>query len=188
MRWILGWWRAASKLTYDSGLRYFQAQINVVISPESIVLRAAHASEAAAIAAMSRLHIEHGLTWRWRPSRIKKNIRDPETMVLAATVRGDLAGFAIMKFGDEDAHLYLLAVHPRFRRHGIGKSMVEWLEKSCRTAGIQRIRLEVRTSNQVARKFYERLGYSFVAQVAGYYDGREAAVIMARSLTQYLTL
>lgn len=159
-----------------------------MISPESMALRAAHASEAAAIAAMSRLHIEYGLTWRWRPSRIKKMISDPETMVLVASVRGDLAGFAIMKFGDEDAHLFLLAVHPRFRRQGIGRTMAGWLEKSCRTAGIQRIRLEVRTSNQVARKFYERLGYRFVAQVAGYYDRRESATIMARALTHYSTI
>jgi ribosomal protein S18 acetylase RimI-like enzyme len=32
-------------------------------------------------------------------------------------------------------------------------------------------------------KFYQELGFRFLARVAGYYDRREAAVIMARSLT-----
>ncbi len=105
-------------------------------------------------------------------------------MVLIASRDGVIAGFAIMRFGDAQAHLFLLAVQPEFRRTGIGKSMMRWLEKSCRTAGIQQVRLEVRASNRGARLFYWQLGYRFLGQVAGYYDQREAAVIMARSLTE----
>jgi ribosomal-protein-alanine N-acetyltransferase len=148
-----------------------------------LVLRAAHRSEASAIAAMSRLQVEYGLNWRWTPARVKRAILDADTMVLVASVGGVLEGFGIMKFHDDDAHLFLLAVQPKARRSGIGKSLVEWLEKSCRTAGIQRIRLEVRASNQEARRFYEHLGYRFVSQVSGYYERREAAVVMAKTLS-----
>ena len=149
---------------------------------ESLVLRAAHVSEAGAIATMSRLQVEHGLNWRWTPSRVKKQIRDKETMVLVASNGGVIEGFAIMKFLDDDAHLYLLAVQPKAQGRGIGRALVEWLEESCRTAGIQRIRLEVRASNTSARHFYERLGYRFISQVAGYYEGREAAAVLVKSL------
>lgn len=148
----------------------------------SLKLRAAHRSEAQAIASMSRLHVEHGLRWRWTPAKIRQHIQDDETMVLIASVDGVLEGFAIMKFHDEEAHLFLLAVEPKLRRSGIGRALVLWLEKSCQTAGIRNIRLELRASNKSARAFYEHLGYRFVGQVAAYYDGREAAVIMARSL------
>ena len=103
-------------------------------------------------------------------------------MVLVASVDGVLEGFAIMKFHDEDAHLFLLAVEPKSRRVGIGRALVQWLEKSCLTAGIKNIRLEVRDSNTAAIAFYEHLGYRLVKQVAGYYDKRESAVVMARSL------
>jgi len=105
-------------------------------------------------------------------------------MVLVASVDGVLQGFAVMKFHDEEAHLFLLAVEPKSRRSGIGKALVLWLEKSCRTAGIRNIRLEVRASNNSARAFYEKLGYRFVGQVLAYYDKREAAVVMARSLAE----
>ena len=149
---------------------------------DSLVLRAAHRSEAATIASMSRLQVEHGLNWRWTPGRVRRHISDKETMVLLASIGGEIEGFAIMKFRDEDAHLFLLAVQPKSRRSGIGTALVEWLEKSCRTAGINRIRLEVRASNDAARRFYERLGYGFVSQVSGYYERREAAVVMAKSL------
>jgi ribosomal-protein-alanine N-acetyltransferase len=103
-------------------------------------------------------------------------------MVLVASVDGLIEGFAVMKFHDDEAHLLLLAVQPKSRRTGIGRALVLWLEKSCRTAAIRTIRLEVRVSNESARAFYESLGYCFVGQVAAYYDQREGAVVMARSL------
>ncbi|MDH4047042.1 MAG: GNAT family N-acetyltransferase [Gammaproteobacteria bacterium] len=146
------------------------------------VIRAAHISEAALIASASRLHVEYGLQWRWTPSRIRQQIRDPETMVLIASVRGDIAGFAIMHFGDERAHLLLLAVLPQHRRRGIGSAMLRWLEESCKTAGIRHVRLEVRSANRGARDFYARAGYRYLGQISAYYDGRESAAVMARQL------
>lgn len=149
---------------------------------ESLVLRPAHISEAGAIASMSRILIEHGLRWRWTPSRVRRSIRDKETMVLVASVEGRLSGFAIMKFRDEESHLYLLAVAPRLQRTGIGTALLAWLEKSCRTAGMRHIRVEVRGGNLQAKTFYERSGFRFVGQVAGYYDRLEPAIVMVKTL------
>jgi ribosomal-protein-alanine N-acetyltransferase len=149
---------------------------------DSLVLRAAHRSEAREIATLSRLQVEHGLNWRWTAAKVRRQIEDRETMVLVASIDGVLQGFAIMKFGDMEAHLFLLAVEPKSRRQGIGTRLVRWLEKSCETAGMQNIRLEVRASNSNALKFYENLDYQRVGRIAAYYDGREAAVVMARSL------
>ncbi len=149
---------------------------------ESLVLRAAHRSEAKALAAISRLQVEYGLRWRWTPARIRDCIRDRETTVLVASIDGVVEGFAIMKFREADAHLLLLAVQPGARQSGIGHAMLEWLEKSSRTAGIRSIRLEVRASNAPARRFYEKMHYRFLGQIAGYYDQREAATMMAKSL------
>ncbi len=153
---------------------------------ESLILRAAHVSEARAIASMSRLLVEHGLNWRWTPARVKKSIKDKETMVLVASIDGLMSGFAIMKFRDADSHLFLLAVEPKMQRSGIGATLLAWLEKSCRTAGMRQIRVEVRANNHSARKFYERSGYRFIGQVAGYYGKRESAVVMVKTLADTL--
>ncbi len=151
---------------------------------ESLVLRAAHISEAGTIASMSRLLVEHGLNWRWTLARVRRSIKDNETMVLVASSNGVLSGFAIMKFRDEESHLFLLAVEPKMQRTGIGAALLAWLEKSCRTAGMLRIRIEVRASNEKARKFYERSGFRVVGQETGYYDKRETAVVMVKSLVR----
>jgi len=151
---------------------------------ESLVLRAAHISEAGTIASMSRLLVEHGLNWRWTLARVRRSIKDKETMVLVASSNGVLSGFAIMKFRDQESHLLLLAVEPKIQRTGIGAALLAWLEKSCRTAGMRRIQVEVRASNRKARKFYERSGFRFDGHEAGYYDKRETAVVMVKSLVR----
>ena len=105
-------------------------------------------------------------------------------MVLVASRSGVIEGFAIMKFGDNTAHLLLLAVQPRARRSGIGSALIRWLEKSCVTAGILHVRLETRAANRAAKLFYGNLGYRRLGQVAAYYDQREAAIVMGRMLNE----
>lgn len=103
-------------------------------------------------------------------------------MTLVASVDAQIAGFAIMHFGDLRAHLVLLAVEPRFRKSGVGGALLRWLEASCVTAGIQDIRLEVRAGNHLAQRFYRNRGFTIRGRIPGYYDRREAAVIMERKL------
>jgi len=149
---------------------------------EPLRLRAAHTSEAREIASISRQQVEYGLNWRWTPARVKRYIADPESMVLVASRGGVIQGFAIMKFADDAAHLLLLAVQPKTRREGVGTELLTWLEKSCDTAGILDVRLEVRASNDMAKQFYASLGYQLVDRMNAYYDNREAAVVMEKSL------
>jgi ribosomal protein S18 acetylase RimI-like enzyme len=87
-----------------------------------------------------------------------------------------------MEFYDEHAHLSLLAVQPGYQRLGIGRQIIEWLESSARVAGTFTVQLELRASNDGARKFYERLGYGVVGRKPGYYGGREDALRMTRDL------
>lgn len=134
------------------------------------------------IAEMSRDLIETGLDWRWRRARILRAIQDPGTVVINAVIESRLAGFAIMRFGWEEAHLDLIAVKPGYRRRGAGMALLSWLEVSVLTAGISIVRLEIRETNRSALKFYEHRGYKQVRRIKRYYCGRETAIEMARDL------
>ena len=147
-------------------------------------LALARASDAREIAEMSRDLIEEGLTWSWTPARVQHFIMGAESSVVVAR-RGDarcLAAFAIMHFGDEVAHLNLLAVAPDYRRQGLGRQLMDWLTATAIEAGVFRINLELRTQNAQARAFYESLGFDQLGVVQGYYQGREAALRMSRHL------
>ncbi|HCE07863.1 MAG TPA: hypothetical protein DEQ40_04525, partial [Oxalobacteraceae bacterium] len=100
--------------------------------------------DAFAISELSRDTIEYGLPWNWTARRVATSIADSSTNVAVARQAERLVGFAIMKYGDEDAHVMLLAVHPAHRRKGAGSALLDWLEATARVAGIKSIQLEAR--------------------------------------------
>lgn len=144
----------------------------------------AQKTDAEPIARMSQSQIEYDLPWSWTADRVLRSIRQPETAVIVARDRRRLAGFAIMRFADADAHLDLLAVGPQYRRRGLGRELVAWLEACARTAGLFRVFLEFRATNDAARSFYVALGYTECGLAPAYYAGREDAQRMHRVLTE----
>jgi ribosomal protein S18 acetylase RimI-like enzyme len=170
------------------------------MTPRAITLRPAQVRDAQAIALMSRDFVESGLGWKYDAARVLRAIRDRETLALvacdggkprapaAAALDGTLSGFAIMEFGEERAHLVLLAVRPTRRRQGVGRRLLEWLLESARTAGIASVHLELRAANDAARRFYRAMGFHETVLVPGYYrsgEGRkEGALRMLRVLRE----
>ena len=152
-------------------------------NPE-LSLRLARPAEATPIANLSRDLIEYGLRWRWTPVRVAASIRAADVNVLVACARAEIAGFAIMRYGDDDAHLDLLAVALPYRRTGVGRQLLEWLEKCAVVAGIFSVALEVRAANEGAQLFYKRMGYRELVNLPGYYQGMEAAIRMGRDLSR----
>jgi ribosomal-protein-alanine N-acetyltransferase len=138
------------------------------------LIRLAQPADASAIAQLSRDTIEAGLGWSWQPQRVGASIRDPQSLCI---VVGSLPirGFCITQFGEERAHLSLLAVDPRHRRRGLGASLVNWMLISARAAGIAAIHVELRANNVGAQSFYRSLGFEAAGLVSGYYRGIESA-------------
>jgi ribosomal-protein-alanine N-acetyltransferase len=145
-------------------------------------IRLGTSRDAMLIAQMSRDHIEQGLGWSWTPMRVQAAVRDAATNVAVICGQRSIAGFGIMHYGDDCAHLALLAVHPDERHHGLGASLLAWLEKPASVAGIVRIRLEARADNPAAIGFYRRQGYVEIGRVGGYYRGAVDAVRLEKLL------
>lgn len=138
--------------------------------------------DAAAIAALSRDHIEAGLGWSWTAARIERAIRDPDINVAVVRDQGAVVAFGIMSYRDDTAHLLLFAVDRTHRRRGIGSLVLRWLETVARAAGVERIRVECRRINEAARNFYGEHGYHEHEIRKGYYRGVEDAVRLEKRL------
>jgi ribosomal protein S18 acetylase RimI-like enzyme len=149
---------------------------------ELALIGLARHADALEIAEMSRDLIEHGLSWSWTPARVRRAILGRDCCVLIARRERKIAGFAIMHFGDQVAHLNLLAVGLEHRRQGLGRQLIDWLSASAIEAGVFRIDLELRETNGDARAFYQSLGFQSLDVVQGYYQGREPALRMSRHL------
>lgn len=143
----------------------------------------ARPADARAVALLSRDAIEHGLPWRWTAARVLRAMTRADTNVVVARVGGaPLAGFAVMSYGEQDAHLQLFAVAAAQRRQGVGSALLDWLEATARTAGIGVIRLETRIGNRGAQAFYRACGYVAAGTVPRYYEGGEDALRLAKDL------
>ena len=140
-------------------------------------IRLARVGDAERIAIMSRDFIEYGLGWAWDAPRVTRRIRDRATNVVVVQSRHDIVGFAAMEYKDVDAHLLLFGVEPVYRNRGIGTSLLNWLEATAATAGIELIFLEARTNNRPARAFYAARGYRELAKLQRYYGGEDAVRI-----------
>jgi ribosomal-protein-alanine N-acetyltransferase len=145
-------------------------------------LEPARVTDAALLAVMSQRFVESGLVPAWSAARIRWHTRHPESVVLTARIHVTPIGFAIMRYGEDVAHLNLLAVDPAHRRRGVGRSMLRWLEESALTAGTFIIGLELRARNEAARAFYRALGYRELGEIPGYYQGVESALRMVRDV------
>jgi ribosomal-protein-alanine N-acetyltransferase len=145
-------------------------------------IRFATPLDAAMIAEMSRDYIEYGLGWSWTPARVLAAVSDRSTNTAVLGERDDIAGFGIMHYGEETAHLSLLAVRPNQQQRGLGALLMSWLEKPARVAGIERIRLEARADNPNAIGFYRKQGFRETGRIAGYYRGSIDAVRLEKQL------
>jgi ribosomal-protein-alanine N-acetyltransferase len=79
----------------------------------------------------------------------------------------------------KEAHVTNVAVHPDFRRRGIGEALVRGLMVKATGLGVTGMTLEVRRSNAVAQGLYRKLGFVPSGYRKGYYqDNQEDALVM----------
>jgi len=86
------------------------------------------------------------------------------------------AGFWLLV---DDAHISTIAVHPEWRRRGLGELLLLSLLEQGAKQGAQRATLEVRVSNYRAQGLYRKYGFEVVSRRRRYYsDNNEDAFIM----------
>jgi [ribosomal protein S18]-alanine N-acetyltransferase len=99
---------------------------------------------------------------------------------------GEVIGYYVMMAAAGEAHLLNLTIAPIWRRHGLGRDLLDHcLARACDHKA-ESLFLEVRTSNTAAIALYHSSGFVDLAVRQGYYparDGREDALIMKKVLS-----
>lgn len=110
-------------------------------------------------------------------------LENQRALYLVAWEAKQIRGYIGMWIVLDEGHITNLAVHPDYRRRGIGRVLLETLMMESAKRGIQRLTLEVRRSNLGAQALYHGLGFKEAGIRHRYYqDNREDALIMWKEL------
>ncbi len=84
-----------------------------------------------------------------------------------------------------EAHLLNLSVAGAWQRRGFGRMLLEHFVRVARASDAAQLFLEVRPSNDAARRLYREFGFREITLRRGYYPaghGREDAILMGLAL------
>ena len=104
---------------------------------------------------------------------------------LVLTDDEQIGAYAVYSRAMDEAHLLNLCVSPQRRRAGLASLLLEHVMREMTVAGVDRLFLEVRPSNQAAKRLYAGKGFEQIGRRPGYYpteDGREDALVLVRHL------
>jgi len=128
---------------------------------------------------------EHSYATPWPPGIFLSELKEVDSARLfvarpANRNRLDqVLGYICFWIVVDEAHIVNVAVHPFYRRQGIGEKLMKETLHYARGFGCVQATLEVRVSNHGAQRLYEKLGFIPVAIRKRYYsDNDEDAIVM----------
>ena len=99
------------------------------------------------------------------------------------TESGDVAAYGGVIVVAGEAQILNIATHPKYRRMGLGREIMESIIAYSKDRGAEYITLEVREGNVPAIHLYGALGFGAVGRIKGYYKApAEDALILKKEL------
>lgn len=124
----------------------------------------------------------------WSAAQYQREFDSPNSDILVL-INPDTQ--AILAYGCvwaivDEAHITVVAVHPRQRQQGYGQLMLWGLLYTASRRQLARATLEVKVSNQAAIQLYTRFGFAIAGRRKKYYaDTGEDALILWKSQLQH---
>jgi ribosomal-protein-alanine acetyltransferase len=132
--------------------------------------------------------------WPWRRRSFEGELSCPGAFgYVVKSAQADkeiqIVAYAFLRRILDELHLLKIAVTPSQR----GRGIATWFLNHCFTMGAQQransVYLEVRLSNIIAIKLYEKLGFVEIGRRSNYYpDSKEDAVVMMKDIEMNLPL
>jgi len=119
----------------------------------------------------------------WPRSAFKEQTSGGGWGAIVAEVDGVVIGYGCYFTVDIEAHLTNIAVTADYRRKSVAKRLLDTILERATGSDCEYLLLEVRHSNNAARAFYEKHGFSVLYQRPNYYRRPvESALVMVRYL------
>lgn len=87
-------------------------------------------------------------------------VRNPETCFVALDNSGTVTGVILAGNDGRRGYIYHTAVHPGYRKQGIGRSLVQHTMDALEACGIHKVALVVFERNETGNAFWEKIGFT----------------------------
>lgn len=130
------------------------------------------------IEAVSKIERQSFTTF-WSTQAYVTELANPSALYLVATYNDRVVGYGGLWVIMDEAHITTIAVEAGMRGQKIGERLLSEMLVAAQKRGATRATLEVRESNDVAKRLYEKYGFEWVAIRKAYYsDNNENADIL----------
>lgn len=106
----------------------------------------------------------------WSEEDFIRCLRQRNCIGMVAEYREQVVGFMIYELHKNRLHILNFAVHPDFRRTGVGQQMCRKLIGKLSSQRRNRIMLEVRETNLAAQLFFRDIGFRAISVLRDYYE------------------
>jgi ribosomal-protein-alanine N-acetyltransferase len=126
---------------------------------------------------------QESFEFAWTEEDFLRCLRQRNCIGMVAEQGEKVVGFMIYELHKAKLHILNFAVHPHFRRSGVGAQMVAKLISKLSSHRRTRITLEVRETNLGAQLFFRSQGFRAVRVLRAFYeDSGEDAFLMQYKL------
>jgi ribosomal-protein-alanine N-acetyltransferase len=101
-------------------------------------------------------------------------------LCMVAEVDGRMAGYVISRIIPGIGDLASMAIHPAYRRLGVGQALLQATERRVKEYGVNEINLEVRQTNLAGLAFWQKMGFIPFGALPGFYEDGEDAIRMRK--------
>ena len=119
----------------------------------------------------------------WSKKQWANELKKEDVKVCGLLLSNILIGICVFHVVLDEAQINFFVVNQKYREKGYGTNLMSYLIKECEKSNVNKIFLEVSSSNITAEKFYSRFDFSTVGIRKNYYKDGSHALLKEKKLT-----
>jgi len=119
----------------------------------------------------------------WSKKQWANELKKEDVKVFGLLLSNLVIGICVFHVVLDEAQINFFVVNQKYREKGYGSYLMSYLIKECEKSKINKIFLEVSSTNITAEKFYSRFDFSTVGIRRNYYKDGSDALLKEKKLT-----
>ncbi len=119
----------------------------------------------------------------WSKKQWANELEKEGIKVFGLLISNFVIGICVFHVILDEAQINFFAVNHKYRKRGFGTYLMGYLIKECEKLNINKLFLEVSSTNSTAEKFYSRFDFSTVGIRRNYYRDGSDALLKEKFLT-----